>query len=57
MKKEYGGWMLGAFGWLAKLKFLRGTAFDPFGRTAERKMRAPAGRGLFRDDRPAHGVG
>jgi indolepyruvate ferredoxin oxidoreductase len=38
MKKEYGGWMLSAFGWLAKLKFLRGTSFDPFGRTAERKM-------------------
>jgi len=37
MKKEYGGWMLKAFGLLAKLKFLRGTAFDPFGRTAERK--------------------
>jgi indolepyruvate ferredoxin oxidoreductase len=38
MKKEFGGWMLGAFGWLAKLKFLRGTSFDPFGRTTERKM-------------------
>ena len=37
MKKEYGGWMLSAFGLLAKLKFLRGTAFDPFGRTEERK--------------------
>ena len=37
MKKEYGGWMLSAFGLLAKLKFLRGTAFDPFGRTAERQ--------------------
>jgi indolepyruvate ferredoxin oxidoreductase len=37
MKKEYGGWMLKAFGLLAKLKFLRGTAFDLFGRTAERK--------------------
>jgi indolepyruvate ferredoxin oxidoreductase len=37
MKKEYGGWMLKAFGWLAKLKFLRGTALDPFGRTEERK--------------------
>jgi indolepyruvate ferredoxin oxidoreductase len=36
MKKEYGGWMLKAFGLLAKLKFLRGTAFDLFGRTAER---------------------
>ncbi len=38
MKKEYGGWMLGAFKLLAKLKGLRGTSFDPFGRTAERKM-------------------
>ena len=37
MKKEYGGWMLGAFRLLAKLKGLRGTAFDPFGRTAERR--------------------
>ena len=37
MKKEYGGWMLGAFKLLAKLKGLRGTAFDPFGRTAERR--------------------
>lgn len=37
MKKEYGGWMLAAFGLLAKLKFLRGTALDPFGRTGERK--------------------
>ncbi len=36
-KQEYGGWMLHAFGLLARLKFLRGTAFDPFGRTAERK--------------------
>ncbi len=38
MKKEYGGWMLGAFKLLAKLKGLRGTAFDPFGRTEERNM-------------------
>ena len=37
LKREYGPWMLTAFGWLAKLKFLRGTAFDPFGRTAERR--------------------
>jgi indolepyruvate ferredoxin oxidoreductase len=36
-KKEYGGWMVGAFRLLARLKFLRGTALDPFGRTAERK--------------------
>jgi len=26
-----------ALPWLAKLKFLRGTAFDPFGRTEERR--------------------
>jgi indolepyruvate ferredoxin oxidoreductase len=36
-KKEYGGWMLQAFRLLAKLKFLRGTAWDPFGRAAERR--------------------
>ena len=29
--------MFTAFGWLARLKFLRGTAFDPFGRTDERR--------------------
>ena len=36
IKKEYGPWMLKAFGVLAKLKFLRGGRLDPFGRTAER---------------------
>jgi indolepyruvate ferredoxin oxidoreductase len=36
-KKEYGGWIIHAFGLLARLKFLRGTAFDPFGYAAERK--------------------
>jgi len=36
-KREYGAWMMHAFGLLARLKFLRGTAFDPFGRTSERK--------------------
>jgi indolepyruvate ferredoxin oxidoreductase len=36
-KKEYGGWMLHAFRLLARLKFLRGTAWDPFGYAAERK--------------------
>jgi indolepyruvate ferredoxin oxidoreductase len=44
-KISVGPWMLGAFGVLAKLKFLRGTAFDPFGYTAERK----AERQLMRD--------
>ncbi|WNC73617.1 indolepyruvate ferredoxin oxidoreductase family protein [Thalassotalea psychrophila] len=37
-KIRLGGWMLKAFGILAKFKGLRGTAFDIFGKTAERKM-------------------
>ena len=37
-KKEYGAWVLTAFRVLAKLKGLRGTPFDPFGQSAERKM-------------------
>jgi indolepyruvate ferredoxin oxidoreductase len=38
IKKEYGPSMMGRFKMLAKLKRLRGTPLDPFGRTAERKM-------------------
>jgi indolepyruvate ferredoxin oxidoreductase len=38
VKAEYGGWVYKAFGMLAKLRGLRGSAFDPFGYTAERKM-------------------
>ena len=37
-KMSFGPWMLKVFAILAKLKFLRGTAFDPFGYTAERRM-------------------
>ncbi len=37
-KKTFGPWMMTAFTVLSKMRFLRGTAFDPFGRTAERKM-------------------
>jgi indolepyruvate ferredoxin oxidoreductase len=37
-KRPYGAWMLGAFKLLAKMKGLRGTAFDIFGKTEERKM-------------------
>ena len=37
VKQSFGPWMLSAFRVLAKLKGLRGTAFDPFGRTEERK--------------------
>ena len=38
MKREYGPWMLKAFGFLTKFKGLRGGAFDLFGYTAERRM-------------------
>ena len=37
-KQQFGPWMLTSFRLLAKLKGLRGTAFDIFGRTAERQM-------------------
>ena len=37
IKQEFGPWMMRAFGGLAKLRFLRGTALDIFGRTAERR--------------------
>jgi indolepyruvate ferredoxin oxidoreductase len=37
-KAEYGPWMFKAFRLLAKLRGLRGTALDPFGYTAERRM-------------------
>ncbi len=37
VKKPFGPWMLQVFRLLAKLKWLRGTAFDPFGRSAERR--------------------
>ena len=36
-KMSFGPWLLPAFRLLAKLKFLRGTAFDPFGRSQERR--------------------
>lgn len=36
-KMRFGPWMLRALGLLAKLKGLRGTALDPFGRSAERR--------------------
>jgi len=37
-KREFGGWILNAFEILTRFKFLRGTAFDPFGYTSERRM-------------------
>ncbi len=37
-KQQFGPWMLTSFKLLAKLKILRGTAFDIFGITAERQL-------------------
>jgi indolepyruvate ferredoxin oxidoreductase len=37
-KMTFGPWIFSVFGVLAKLKFLRGTAFDIFGYTDERKI-------------------
>jgi len=37
VKQTYGPWMMKAFGLLARLKGLRGTAFDVFGYTEERR--------------------
>lgn len=37
-KREFGRWMLPVMRSLARLKGLRGTVFDPFGYTSERKM-------------------
>ena len=42
---RFGPWMIGVFRALARLKFLRGTALDPFGYTAERRTE----RQLVRD--------
>jgi indolepyruvate ferredoxin oxidoreductase len=38
VKAQYGPWMWRAFKLLARLKFLRGCALDPFGKTEERRM-------------------
>jgi indolepyruvate ferredoxin oxidoreductase len=37
-KKEFGGWMLPIFRLLARMRGLRGTAFDVFGKGADRRM-------------------
>ena len=37
-KREFGPWMFTAFRVLAKFKALRGTPFDPFGRSADRRL-------------------
>ena len=45
LKRELGSWLLPVFRLLARLRFLRGTVFDPFGRQAERRLE----RGLIAD--------
>jgi indolepyruvate ferredoxin oxidoreductase len=42
VKSEFGPWMLGAMRFLARFRFLRGTALDPFGRTDERRAERAA---------------
>ena len=37
-KREYGGYMRHAFSVLSRLRFLRGTVFDPFGYLADRRL-------------------
>ena len=37
-KGAFGPWMRPVLGLVAKMRFLRGTPFDPFGHTAERRM-------------------
>lgn len=38
IKQEFGPWMMPAFAFLARLKVLRGTALDIFGKSAERRQ-------------------
>ncbi len=38
IKQEFGPWMMTAFSWLAKLRFLRGGRFDIFGYSDERRQ-------------------
>jgi indolepyruvate ferredoxin oxidoreductase len=45
IKSQYGSWVWSAFKMLARLKFLRGTALDVFGKTEERRLE----RQLIRD--------
>jgi indolepyruvate ferredoxin oxidoreductase len=44
-KREFGAWVIPLFRLLASLKWMRGRWFDPFGRTADRKLE----RQLIRD--------
>ncbi|MDE0309074.1 MAG: indolepyruvate ferredoxin oxidoreductase family protein [Acidiferrobacterales bacterium] len=37
-KLSFGSWLEGFLAFLARMRFLRGTPFDPFGRSADRRM-------------------
>ncbi len=50
-KRSFGPWMMPALRLLARLKFLRGTRWDPFGYAAERRLGAPACPRLHGDAR------
>src|SRR6185312_14881249 len=38
LKRSFGPWMLPAFRWLARFRFLRGTALDIFAKSPDRKL-------------------
>jgi indolepyruvate ferredoxin oxidoreductase len=42
LKRAYGPWVATVFRWMVKARGLRGTAFDPFGHTAERRSQRAA---------------
>ena len=42
VKRPYGPWIVAAFKWLAKARFLRGSALDVFGHTGERRAERAA---------------
>jgi indolepyruvate ferredoxin oxidoreductase len=48
-KRQFGSWMMTAFRMLAKMKGLRGTAFDPFGGSPDRKLERDLIEGYEKD--------
>ena len=55
MKRTFGPWLEGPLRMLARLKRLRGTPFDPFGYTAERRMERALIKQYERDMKEALG--
>jgi len=49
LKRSFGPWMLTAFHVLARLRVVRGTKFDPFGYTEERRMERQLIQDYMRD--------